>query len=786
MDKKRIYELARELHISTKDLMNRMTQLNIEYKSHMSVVEGEDLDRIVKSFSEKKSAKEAVRSEKKENTVTERQDNKKAELKTGQKDKLAGQKDKRREGEKRSDKQHPAKNQMKNTTSGSGDHAKKGPKKFKQNRETAQEEEQTREKFHKNKKNVGVREEGGRKFNNKDRRNNKNVKNAPPRSKKNVEPEEAPVKRKERKKEEKPVEIPASIVIKDFADKIKTPVNQIIMKLMALGMMLNQNQEIDFDTASVLADEFDKKIVAEVVEDFDDQDVFNLDFEDPEDKLVARPPVVTIMGHVDHGKTSILDQIRKSHVRQGEAGGITQHIGAYTARVDDKKIIFLDTPGHEAFTAMRARGAQVTDIAILVVAADDGVMPQTLEAISHAKAADVPIIVAVNKMDRPDANFDRIKQELAENGLMPDDWGGDAICVPVSALKGEGIDELLEMVLMVAEMAELKANPDRRAVGTVVEAQLDKGKGPTATVLIQKGTLHQGDEVFSGQASGRIRALFNDNGKQIKKAGPATPVLVLGLSEVPEAGDMLYAVEDEKTARKYADRIKEHNREVSLKTQPVSLDDLFSRIDKGEIKDLNIIVKTDVRGTIDAVTQSFEKLSNDEVKVKIIHGAVGGITDSDVMLAMASSAIIIGFNVRPTQTAIDLAKQEDVEIRTYRVIYEAIDDVKSAIEGMLEPDLVEEVIGRAEVRDLFKIPSVGTVAGVRVISGKVTRNATIRLIRDNVVIHEGEVSSLKRFKDDVKELNQGYEGGIGIQNYNDIKEGDVFEAFIMKEVKRTL
>ncbi|MDO5754798.1 MAG: translation initiation factor IF-2 [Tissierellia bacterium] len=702
MKKMRIYELAKELGISTKELMTKLGDMKMDYTSHMSIIKGEDMDK--------------VRAEYNQST--------------------------------------PEKRRKKPT-----DQQKNGGSKQKKSTKKQQKKEESKKKSSKHHR----------------------------RNKKQEEKKERPTKKKkERKKEEKPVEISETIMVKDFADRIKIPVNQVITKLISYGVMANQNQEIDFDTALLISDEFGKKIIKEEVEDFEDADVFNLDFEDPEEDLKPRPPVVTIMGHVDHGKTSILDNIRKSHVRQGEAGGITQHIGAYTARVDDKKIIFLDTPGHEAFTSMRARGAQVTDIAILVVAADDGVMPQTLEAIAHAKAAEVPIIVAVNKMDRPDANLERIKQELAENGLMPDDWGGDAIVVPVSALKGEGIDELLEMILMVAEMEELKANPNRHAVGTVVEAQLDKGRGPTATVLIQKGTLHQGDEVFSGQASGRVRAIFNDNGKTIKKAGPSTPVLILGLSEVPEAGDMLYAVDSEKTAREYAEKIKDHNREESLSMNHVSLDDLFDRIDQGELKELNIIIKTDVRGTIDAVSKSFEKLSNDEVKVKIIHGAVGGVTESDVMLAMASQAIIIGFNVRPTQGAIDLAKQESVEIRTYRVIYEAIEDLKSAIEGMLEPDLVEEVQGRAEVRDLFKIPSVGTIAGVRVTSGKITRNSTIRLLRNNIVIFEGPVSSLKRFKDDVRELAQGYEGGIGLENFNDIKEGDIAEAYIMKEVKRTL
>lgn len=577
--------------------------------------------------------------------------------------------------------------------------------------------------------------------------------------------------------------IPSSITVKDLAEAIDISVNQLITKLIQLGIMANQNQDVDFDTAELIADEFGKKLA--VKEPEDEKSVFDLDYEDDEDSLRPRPPVITVMGHVDHGKTSLLDRIRKSHVTSGEAGGITQHIGAYTVNIDGNKIVFLDTPGHEAFTAMRSRGAKVTDIAILVVAADDGVMPQTIEAINHAKAAEVPIIVAVNKMDKPDANDARIKQELADNGLMPDEWGGDAIIVPVSAKTGEGIDDLLEMILMVSDMEEFKANPDRRAVGTIVEAQLDKGRGPTATVLVEKGTLRLGDEVVSGQASGRIRAMFDDKGKKIKKAGPSIPVLILGLSEVPEAGAKLYEVEDEKTARAYTDRVRDVQREEMIhQGDNISLDDLFSKIEEGSIKDLNIIVKTDVKGTIDAVRQSLVKLSNEEVKVNIIHGAVGGITDSDVMLATASKAVIIGFNVRPSQGAMDMAKHEGVDIRTYRVIYDAIEDIKNAIQGMLDPKFEEEVLGRATVRQVFKVPQIGNVAGVYVTNGKLTRQSTIRLIRDNLVIFEGDVSSMKRFKDDAKELLTGYEGGVGLENYNDIKEGDEMEAYIMSEVKR--
>ena len=589
--------------------------------------------------------------------------------------------------------------------------------------------------------------------------------------------------------DEDAIEIAGTIVIKDLAEILDMSSAQIITKLIGFGVMANINQEIDFETASLLAEEagivlVEKEVTEEDIQ-ADIEEEFNLDREDSPNELKSRPPVVTVMGHVDHGKTSLLDAIRDSSVRTGEAGGITQHIGASVADVKGQKIVFLDTPGHEAFTSMRARGTQVTDIAILVVAADDGIMPQTIEAINHARAAEVPIIIAVNKMDKPDANVDRIKQDLTEYGLMAEDWGGDTIVMPVSALKGEGIEELLEMVLLVAEMQELKANPNRKAVGSIVEAQLDKGRGPVATVLVQKGTLKVGDLVVSGTASGRVRAMFDDKGKNIKKAGPAIPAMILGLSEVPDAGNTIYAVKDEKTARIIANKRKEYNREEQMKVSSnVSLDDLFDQIQSGNVKDLNLIVKTDVKGTIDAISQSLTKLENEEVNVNIIHGGVGGITESDVMLATASNAIIIGFNVRPTLGATDKAKEEGIDIRTYRVIYEAIEDIKAAVTGMLDPEYVEEVIGRAEVRAVFKVPHAGNVSGIYIQQGKITRDSTIRLLRDDIVLHEGNISSLRRFKDDVKEIATGYEGGIGLENYNDVKEGDVFEAYIMKEIKR--
>ncbi|MBC8590510.1 translation initiation factor IF-2 [Wansuia hejianensis] len=580
------------------------------------------------------------------------------------------------------------------------------------------------------------------------------------------------------------IKIGQNIIVRDLADKLGVNASQIITKLIGLGVMANQNQNIDADTAAIVADEFGKTLVVED-EKSDVDDIFDLDHEDNPKDLRQRPPVVTVMGHVDHGKTSLLDAIRQTKVTVSEAGGITQHIGAYSVNVDDKKVVFLDTPGHEAFTSMRARGASITDIAILVVAADDGVMPQTIEAISHAKAAEVPIIVAINKIDKPTANIDRIKQELVENDLLPEDWGGETITVPVSARDKTGIDELLEMILLVAEMQELKANPNRNAVGTIVEAQLDKGMGPMATVLVQKGTLKVGDMVVSGTSSGRIRAMFDDKGKRVKKVGPSMPVVILGLSEVPNAGDLLYVADNEKIARNYAQRKKEQLREEQLKSRSkVSLEDLFEKIKEGEIKDLNIIIKSDVRGSMEALSQSLRKLDTEEVKINIIHGSVGGITESDIMLASASNAIVIGFNVRPNLNAIEVAKREEVDVRTYRVIYEAIEDIQSAVKGMLAPKIVEEVLGRAEVRATFRLPNGNTIAGIYVLNGKVTRNSKIRLLRDDIVIFEGAVSSLKRFKDDVREVLAGYESGIGLENYNDLKEGDMLEAYILKEVER--
>ena len=578
------------------------------------------------------------------------------------------------------------------------------------------------------------------------------------------------------------ITIPETITVKDLSAELKKTSGEIIKKLLGYGIMATINNEIDFDTAFLIAGEFG--VTAHKKEVVTDEDILFDDSEDKEEDLKPRPPVIVVMGHVDHGKTSLLDAVRSTNVIEGEAGGITQAIGAYKVEVNGREITFLDTPGHEAFTAMRARGAQITDIAILVVAANDGVMPQTIEAIDHAKAAGIPIIVAINKIDVEGANPDKVKQELAEYGLVSEDWGGDTIFVPISAKKKINIDNLLEMVLLVADMKELKANPNKQAKGVVIEAKLDKSKGPVATMLVQRGTLDIGDTILVGSVIGRIRTMTDDKGHKVKKAGPSTPVEITGLTEVPEAGDTFYEVKDEKTAKHLMERRKRQARDKALKASSrVTLDDLFSQIEKGNLKQLNIIVKADVQGSVEAVKQALEKLSNDEVKVKVIHANVGAITESDVTLANVSNAIIIGFNVRPQPIAKDMADKENVEIKTYSVIYNAIEDVEAAMKGMLDPVFKEVVIGNAEVRQTFKISDVGTIAGCYVTNGKVARNAGVRVLRDNVVIHDGKLISLKRMKDDVKEVAKGFECGIQIENFNDIKEGDIIEAYIMEQVK---
>ena len=579
------------------------------------------------------------------------------------------------------------------------------------------------------------------------------------------------------------IEIGKTITVKELAEKLNKPVNDVIKTLIFTGVMAAINQEIDFETAEKVAEKYEVAVYEK--EEENTLEEFEEETDVEEENLAKRPPIITVMGHVDHGKTSLLDAIRKSKVTSTEAGGITQHIGAYTVEVNGETLTFLDTPGHEAFTAMRARGAQITDVVILVVAADDGIMPQTVEAINHCKAANVPMIVAINKMDREGANPDRVKQELTEHGLVSEDWGGDTICVPVSAKTGENLESLLEMVLLTAEMQELQADPNRKAKGTVIEAKLDKGRGAVASLLIQNGTLNVGDSILVGSTYGRIRAMFDDRGKKIKSAGPSIPVEILGLSEVPAAGDRFIVCKDEKTARNMADlrkqKIKADSHQASNR---VSLEDLYSQIQEGKVKELAIVVKADVQGSVEAIRQSLEKLSTDDVKVRVIHGAVGAITETDVTLAAASNALIIGFNVRPDGNATAQSEKENIEIKTYRIIYDAIEDVKSAMIGMLEPEYKEVVNGKAEVRMTYKISNVGTIAGCYVIDGKIVRNSEVRVIRDGIVIFESTLASLKRFKDDAKEVAKGYECGLSIEKFNDLKEGDIIESFTMEAIKR--
>ncbi len=579
------------------------------------------------------------------------------------------------------------------------------------------------------------------------------------------------------------IEIPEFITVGDLANKLCKGAAEVVKKLMMLGVMATITQSIDYDTAALIASDFGVDAKPEII--LTKEDILFAEEEDKPEDLVPRPPVVVVMGHVDHGKTSLLDAIRDTSVTDTEAGGITQHIGAYSVTLNDRIITFLDTPGHEAFTTMRARGAQVTDVAILVVAADDGIMPQTIEAINHAKAAGVTIVVAINKIDKEGANVERVKQMLVEHELVPEEWGGDTVCVEVSAKKRINIDGLLEMVLLIADMKELKANPNKLAKGTVIESRVDKGRGPVATVLVQEGTLNVGDIVIAGTAVGHVRAMVNDKGRRLKVAGPAMPVEIQGLSEAPMGGEHLFAVKDEKLARDVAEARKQAEKETKFnQTVKVSLDNLFDQIDEGNMKELNIIIKADVQGSVEAVRQSLEKLSNEEVRVRAIHGGVGAINESDVMLANASNAIIVGFNVRPDSGALAAASAQEVDIRLYRVIYQAIEEIEAAMKGMLDPEFKEVITGHAEIRQTFKVSGVGTIAGAYVTDGKITRSAEIRLVRDGIVLHEGKIASLKRFKDDAKEVSEGFECGFSIENYNDLKEGDVIECFVMEEIAR--
>ncbi len=633
--------------------------------------------------------------------------------------------------------------------------------------------------FNSNRKNSNF---GGKQKFGKNKNNNQKMN---PYAKKKVETEAQKLERlhlEKARKAQLKVQIPEEISVGELATRLKVTASEVVKKLMGLGVMASISQIVDFDTAALIAEELGAKVEKEVVVTIEER-LFE-EVEDTTENTEERPPVVVVMGHIDHGKTSLLDAIRKTSVTTGEAGGITQHIGAYQVTANDKVLTFLDTPGHEAFTSMRQRGAQITDVAILVVAADDGIMPQTIESINHAKAAELPIIVAINKMDKPTANPDKVKQELTEHGLVVEEWGGDIISVPISAKTGEGIDTLLEMITLISDVAEIKANPARRAKGAVIEARLDKGLGPVATVLVQNGTLRKGDVIIAGTAVGRVRVMTNDKGVRLEEAGPSTPVEITGLTEVPTAGDLFDAVEDEKLARELAQQRSDSIKEEKFNSyRKVTLDNLFSQIEEGEMKELPIIVKADVQGSAEAVKQSLEKLNNEEVRVKVIHAGVGAISKSDVMLASASNAIVIGFNVRPDPVAKLEADEEGIELRMYRVIYDAINDVQDAMKGMLDPKFREVELGTAEVRSVYKISSYGTIAGSYVKTGKVARNAKIRVVRDGIVIAEDEIDSLKRFKDDVKEVATGYECGIGLEKFSDIKEGDIFESYIIEEYK---
>ncbi len=607
-----------------------------------------------------------------------------------------------------------------------------------------------------------------------------------PFSNKRRQEEQEKMKRLQRQQELKKIQlkvmIPDEINVGELASRLKRTAADVIKELLKLGVMANISQTIDFDTAAIVAEEMGAKVEKEVHVTIEEK-LFD-ESEDKEENLEPRSPVIVVMGHVDHGKTSLLDCIRKTDVAAGEAGGITQHIGAYRVKVSGRPITFLDTPGHAAFTSMRARGAKITDIAILVVAADDGIMPQTVEAINHAKAAEIPIIVAVNKIDKENADPDRVLQQLTEYGLVPEEWGGETIVCKISAKQGIGIENLLEMVLLTADMQELKANPNRQAKGAVIEAKLDRGRGPVATVLVQNGTLHAGDTVIAGKAVGRVRVMTDERGRKLENAGPSVPVEIIGLGEVPDAGDIFYAVDNERMARELVEQRKEKEKEERNKAmQKVTLENLFDTIQQGNMKDLNIIIKADVMGSVEAVRSSLLKLSNEEVRVNVIHGAVGAINESDVMLAAASNAIIVGFNVRPERAAADSAHDQDVEIRLYRVIYDCIEEMEQAMKGMLDPKFKEVVVGHAEIRQTFKVSGVGTIAGAYVQDGKIVRACEVRIVRDGIVIHEGHLNSLKRFKDDAKEVAAGYECGMGIENYNDLKEGDIIESFVMEQIK---
>jgi translation initiation factor IF-2 len=738
MSKMRIYEYAKKQNVSSKEIITKLKEMNIDVSNHMSTIDEETIEKLNENYGRKDKPEQTDRNEK----------------------------------PKVKPKSVPIKKPRPIIIDEVDDDIeieKKVPIKKAQNKPKESKKQVVESQI----KEIKV-------FNKSNKKKNKQKYNHKNKQQNNVQMQQP---KKQEKELPNKITYSGSLTVGELANKLGKEPSEIIKKLLLLGVMATINQTLDKDAIELIASEYGVEVEEEVIIDETDFENYQI-VDDPAD-LEERPPVVTIMGHVDHGKTTLLDSIRKTKVVEGEAGGITQHIGAYQVVVNGKKITFLDTPGHEAFTTMRARGAQVTDITVLVVAADDGVMPQTIEAINHAKAANVPIIVAVNKIDKPTANPDRVMQELMEHGLVAEEWGGDTIFVKLSALTGEGIDQLLEMILLVAEMEELKANPKRRALGTVIEAQLDKGRGPVATLLVQNGTLRVGDPIVVGNTYGRVRAMVNDMGRRIKEAGPSTPVEITGLNEVPLAGDRFMVFEDEKKARQIGEaRAQKQLLEQRSEKAKVSLEDLFEQIKQGEMKELNLIIKADVQGSVEALSAALQKIDVEGVKVKIIHSGVGAITEYDIMLASASNAIVIGFNVRPDANAKRTAESEKVDIRLHRIIYKVIEEIESAMKGLLDPEYEEKVIGQLEVRQTFKVSKVGTIAGCYVTDGKVTRDSGVRLIRDGVVIYEGEIDTLKRYKDDVKEVAQGYECGVTIKNFNDIKEGDIIEAFVVQEVKR--
>ena len=836
----RVYELAKEMGIGNKEMLNKLNGMGIEVSSHMNVVSEKDCLAVRNAMAkggkskEGKNQKSAVREEKPKEAkpAAERKDrnehpskNRPKQQKPGQEGRGQGERKKSADPvsgtpqKKKEERAHSGQRQRNSSEKSAAQSPKARQNDGRKQGQSAGAKDRRNDGRRQNAgsgrsegaKQGGRDQRGGRDGhirNNaagasrggNDRKNGRdsgrdggrrNQSMAKPQHKHRKDHRKEQRKEDARRAEEAAAAIPAGaivvtvpITVKGLSEQIDVSTSRIIMTLMRMGIMANINQNLDEDTVQILGDELHKQIIIGKVEEEEVEEGIE-HFTDREEDLRPRPPIITVMGHVDHGKTSLLDRIRHSSVTASESGGITQHIGASEITHNGQRIVFLDTPGHEAFTAMRARGAYVTDIAVLVVAADDSVKPQTVEAISHAKAANVPIIVAINKIDKPGANPEKVKQDLAENGILVEEWGGDVICVPVSAKTGDGIESLLEMILLQAEMLELRANPSRLALGTVIEARLDKQKGAVATLLVLNGTLHAGMSVVAGNCSGRIKAMTNFRGERLKKAGPATAVEILGLTDVPEAGDEFNAVSSDKVAREIAERRKQKQREqVMQKNAGVTLEQLFSQIEQGELKELNLIIKADVQGSVGALVTSLEKLKKENVGVKIIHTGVGTINESDVMLASTTNAIIIGFNVRPSIAVAGMAQRDGVEIRTYSVIYEAIEEVEAALQGMLDPEFREEVLGTVEVRDTFKVPNVGTVAGAYVLDGKVERNAGVRLVRDGIVIHEGKISSLKRFKDDVREVGKGYECGIGIENYNDIRSGDIIEAYKMVEVER--